>query len=158
MKLIRLQDNTPEIYTYASRDFQLFCRLYDCINNGFIYDTSTMTDLLNTKNCRSNILPLLQTKVGYFSTLKDIDDNTLRLILSGFPILLKNKGSLKAVRYAINIYLKSLGLNLSYSIWKSKDGDENLGIPSHSIVINIDYSFLNTNLLKNLLDYLIPGG
>ena len=158
MKLLRLQDNTPEIYTHESRDFQLFCRLYDCINNGFLYDASTIPSLLDTKKIRSNMLPLLKTKLGYFSNLKNIDDYSLRMILIGFIGLVKNKGSLKAIKQSINLWFKIMDITVSYQVYKSRDGDPDQKIPDHSIVICADYSFEDTSIIVDLLNYLMPAG
>ena len=149
MKLIRLQDNTPSVYTEESRDFQLFCRLYDCVNNGFLYDTDTITNIVDTSNCRSVLLPLLQTKIGFFGDTSTLDDRSLRLILQAFPVLIKNKGSLKAIKYAINVFLKILGIDTAYSI----------SIKDNFIVsINIEYELLDESILNLLLEPIIPAG
>ena len=95
MRLVRLQNNTPNVYTNESRDFQLFCRLYDCVNNGFLYDSDTITDIIDTSMCRSSLLSLLQTKVGFFEDTSQLDDRGLRIILGAYPIIIKNKGSWK---------------------------------------------------------------
>ena len=40
--MLRLENNTPSIYCQKSRDFQLFCRLYDVVNNGVKFDIDSI--------------------------------------------------------------------------------------------------------------------
>ena len=73
--IFRLSENTPEYYQEESLDFQLICRLYDVINNGFLFDSHTISNIINTPVCNSNMLKLLQTKLGFFTQKKLNDDN-----------------------------------------------------------------------------------
>ena len=45
---LRLEDKTPPVYTRESRDFQLFLRLCDCINNMIIDDADNLKNITNT--------------------------------------------------------------------------------------------------------------
>lgn len=160
MPVIRLQNETPEVYVQKSRDFQLLCRLYDCVVNGIQFDISTMIDVTNTRLCRTSMLPLLQTKLGFF-TKKEINDSFLRLILECFPIMIKKKGSLEAVRYAINIFLKLNKISVPFSILYSKDPVtlyNRYEVPSHTIIISINATFQDTSILEELLKYILPFG
>ena len=114
--MIRLQDKTPEVYCSESRDFQLFCRLYDCVVNGIKFDIDTIPDILDAMTCRSSMLQLLQTKVGFF-TNKQLTDDALRYVLTAFPMMVKNKGSLKAVQQAVNVFFKVNGIRSEVQIW-----------------------------------------
>ncbi len=62
MKLIRLQNMVPEVYPNNSRDFQLFCRLYDCVFNGNKFDIDSILDICDTEYIDSKLLRLLQSK------------------------------------------------------------------------------------------------
>lgn len=150
MKLIRLQDNTPDVYSGESRDFQLFCRLYDCVNNGFLYDASTISDIVDTEMCRSTLLPLLQTKVGFFGDTSNLDDRSLRMILEAYPYLIKHKGSLKAIKYAMNVFFKIIGVDKRYGI--------TVDYSNYIITIMIESSLLDTTILKLILEPILPAG
>ena len=153
MPIIRLQDNTPEVYTNQSRDFQLMCRLYDCIVNGVKFDIDSMLYIINTENCISKVLQLLQTKLGFF-TNKDITDEDLRYILQAFPVMIKNKGSLLAIKQAVRVYLKTQHIDTEVLISiKNKNADK-----SYVVQIGIKSSFRDTTVLDEMLRYILPTG
>ena len=160
MKVIRLQDETPEVYTYQSRDFQLLCRVYDCLINSIKFDVDSIKKVSSTKNIRTSLLPLLQTKIGFFSN-SESDDDTLRTILGAFPVIIKKKGSLKAIHECLNTYLKILNLRIPVTITKTEGSMQlyNVTIPEHTIVIGLNTSFQNTaSLFRDLLSYIMPAG
>ena len=160
MNLFRLQNNTPPIYTDESRDFQLFCRLYDCINAGMKFDVDQITGILNAFTCRNTLLPLLQTKLGFFTNMT-VEDVTLRYILDAFPDLLKKKGSLQGIQQAINVFLKTYGVRTDVVVWKYQEGGEhsyNIKADEHTIIISINNSFKNTKVLEELFRYIFPVG
>lgn len=160
MQIIRLQNKTPSIYTEESRDFQLFCRLYDCIINGLLFDSDTISELISTKNCRSNVLRLLQTKLGFF-TLHNFDDNTLRYVLDGFPIMVKNKGSKKAIEYAVNTFLKINNIVSPVTVTfqkKSVTLANGYTVPDHTVVIGIYSSVQDVSVLEEIFKYILPFG
>lgn len=146
--MIRLQQNVPEVYINESRDFQLFCRLYDCINNGVKYDIDTMIDLFDPFKTNDRMLELLCTKVGFFHK-KNIDSVALRYILSAFPYLTKYKGSKKGVEGAVSIILK---INQVYT---------NVTVEINSIEGLVDIKveeYINLEYLDELMEYILPPG
>ena len=102
--MFRLQNNVPSTYIEQSRDFQLFCRLYDCINNGVQFDISTITDILDPIKVNDRVVKLLATRVGFITDI-DIDNTVLRYILSAYPYIIKNKGTRKGIEAAVNAIL-----------------------------------------------------
>ena len=160
MKVIRLQDETPEVYTSQSRDFQLLCRVYDCLINSIKFDVDSIKKISSTRDIRTNLLPLLQTKVGFFSNSRS-DDEALRLLLEVFPFVIKKKGSLKAINEVINAYLKILNLRIPIIITRTTGNTQlyNIDIPEHTIVIGLNTSFQNdSTLFRDLLSYVLPAG
>lgn len=160
MSMIRLQHQTPSVYTEESRDFQLLSRLYDCVINGIQFDVSTMTSILDTKTCRDIMLPLLQTKLGFFSK-KEIDNYSLRYILQTFPDLVKNKGSLKAIKDTIATYLKIINSRSEITIYYVKDGmdlDNGYHVPDNIVLVGINTGFQDMLLLEEIFKYILPVG
>ena len=92
--MFRLQNNTPSYYVNNSRDFQLFCRLYDYINNGVKFDIDSIININDPLKINDRLLNLYGSKVGFF-TNKNINTNVLRRILKAFPYLIKYKGTKK---------------------------------------------------------------
>lgn len=153
MSLIRVQDNVPECYENDSRDFQLIGRLYDCVINGVKFDIDSMLNLSDTMKCNQCILQLLQTKLGFFSDAVLTDDE-LRYTLSAFPIIIKNKGSLKGIKQSVYVFLKANHLTNSAMISVTqKDGSN-----PYSIVIGINAPIMSTTLLDEIFKYILPTG
>lgn len=153
MKLIRTQDNVPEVYVSESRDFQLLCRLYDCVLNGTKLSADEIQFVTDTKFCEARLLPLLQTKLGFF-TNKDITDDELRVVLEAFPFIIKNKGSLLAIKQAMYVYLKAMHLNTDISIEViNKDPSS-----PYTIKVGIRSSWRDTSILDELFRYILPTG
>lgn len=153
MHLIRTQDNVPDVYVRESRDFQLLCRLYDCVVNGAKLSADEIQYLIDTKFCTARLLQLLQTKLGFFTT-HDITDDELRIVLEAFPIIMKNKGSLKAIEQALYVYLKAMHLNTNINITViNKDPNT-----PYTIRIGIQSSWRDTTILDEIFRYILPTG
>lgn len=160
MKFLRLEHEVPEIYAEHSRDFQLLCRLYGFIVNSTKYDVDNIDKIINTHEIRTNLLPLLQTKIGFFSNAS-IDDTALRLVLETFALMVKKKGSLKSIEWAINVFLKILNLRVSIIITKTEAETQfyNINLPDHTIVIGLNSAFRgNASIFGEMLKYLLPAG
>ena len=172
MSLIKVQNMTPEIYTQESRDFQLLCRLYDCVLNGVKFDIDTIPSLVNTKDCRNDILQLLATKIGFF-TDKKFDDTVMRYVLDSFPTIIRNKGSLLSVKETIYMFLRLHSVPSDIEIYYLKTPYSspfsetepcilNTGkMPKpHSLLIRIK-SFKkrpDTTVIDEVFRYIIPAG
>lgn len=152
--MIRLQDNVPEVYVNESRDFQLFCRLYDCINNGVKFDIDSMIYLFDPLKVNNRMLSLLATKAGFFPK-KQLNDMMLRYIISAFPYLMKYKGCKKGIEGAIATVLKADNIYASYSVLIINTDDK--GNPIYEIQILVDQEY-DKAALKELLDYICPIG
>lgn len=110
MPLIRVKDLVPDVYESTSRDFQLISNLKTCVFSVTKEDIDSIVDIINTEHCPDRLLPLLQSRLG-FITDKEFDNRTLRIALSVFPYLIKNKGTLKAIKQAVYAFLKINNLN-----------------------------------------------
>ena len=156
MPLIRLQNNIPQIYTDKSRDFQLLCKAYDCIFNGIKFDIDTLTDTINTKKCNTMLLSLLQTKLGFF-TNNDITDDDMRYVLLAFPIIIKNKGSLKAIKQTLNVFLKLNHIKTGVYVSIINKASITTEDP-YSIRIGIESDLKDVTVLNDIFKYILPTG
>lgn len=159
MSIIRVENNVPETYCNRSRDFQLLCRLFTCVVNDTKFNIDTMLELINSHLCRADILQLLQTKLGFFSD-KYITDEELRLVLEAFPIIVKNKGSLKSIKQAVNVFLKCKKINTSVQvIYTTKETIiQGINVDAHSLVIGIESYLQDITILKEIFKYILPVG
>ena len=151
MSFIKIENNVPETYCNRSRDFQLLCRLFTCIINDTKFSIDTMLELVNSHLCRSDMLQLLQTKLGFFSD-KYITDEQLRLVLEAFPVIVKNKGSLKSIKQAVNVFLKCNKINTSVQVvYTTKPTTiQGITVDEHSLVIGIESYLQDITILKEI--------
>ena len=164
MAIFRLQEHTPDVYPRKSRDFQLLCNVFDCMNNGVKFDIDSIRDITNTDLCNERVLNYLQTKLGFFSN-KSINTNAQRLILKAFPYLIKNKGSRKGIEQAIQVFLKTQGVQGHTKVQtfnKEVSIDAKSGINKLSniyvVELGIQSKLLDTTILDEILKYIIPAG
>lgn len=159
--MILLENCVPPVYVEESRDFQFFLRAYNVVFNMVKQDTDTLQYLTNTKECETRILPLLKTKLGFFTNY-DMDDTMLRWILRGFPYMVKNKGSLESIRQAVYTFLKALNIKTKIIIKaigaeeETVEGSINVG--DHTILIAIESAVQNFYVLEELFRYIMPIG
>lgn len=146
--MFRLQNNVPEYYVNESRDFQLFCRLFDTTFSGALFNAENVVSSTNAKECNQLILPILAYKVGFFD-YESIPNDALRLIISAFPYIIRNKGSEKAIQDCINLYLR----------YKHESSiDTKIEFTSDHVTITMEKSFSDIYILETLLSYVLPAG
>ena len=115
MSIFRLQEHTPDVYPRKSRDFQLLCNLFDCMNGGIKFDIDSIRDITDTDLCNERLLNYLQTKLGFFTT-KPLNLYAQRVILKSFPYLINNKFSKKGIIQSIRLFLRSQVINSQVKI------------------------------------------
>lgn len=146
--MIRLQDLTPEVYYRQSRDFQFIGRLYDIVLNYSKTNATNLYQLPIGDNMNEQLLNLLALTLG-FKTTKNYNSRQLLAICSVLPEIMRNKGSLNALIIAANALLTAEGIDqaLDYVIK-----------PKQSITLYVSQQLTDLNLLKDLLDYILPAG
>lgn len=160
MKQFRISENVPDVYPRKSRDFQLFCAIFDCLFGELKYNIDSIIDITNTSQCNERLLPLLQTKLGFF-TKEKISGEDLRLILRAFPTIVRNKGSKTGIIQAVQVYLKLFGLDVDSEVTitnkvftEGKYDDEK----SYIVDIAVSDKLTDTSILTEILKYVIPAG
>lgn len=146
--MFRLQDNVPNVYVNESRDFQLFCRIYDYVNNAVMVDISSILNILDPLVIDDSLLQLYCAKIGFFTKL-DISSDILRKILKAFPLMMKYKGTETAAAIAIAVLLRSQ--TTEREVFQ-------LLIKNSQLNIYINILFENENILKELFKYILPVG
>lgn len=146
--MFRVEKNVPDVYIQESRDFQLFARLYDLVFQSCRFNIDSMENVTDTLRCNDALLPLLSTKVGFFTKIQYTDQN-YRYILAAFPYIIRYKGSLKGVQLVANLFENIM--NITVKVEQSKDKQ---GI---TILFEED-SPPNVELFYNLLEYIRPTG
>lgn len=157
MNHFRLVKNVPDIYVKESRDFQLFCNIFDLWNNAVKFNIDSILSILNTDDCPDKLLPLLKTKLGFF-TDTDIPNAQLRVILKNFPYMVRKKGCRKGIYQAILTYLKCLHINTDCSISiLNTNYSQPIG-GNYIIEVGMNRISDDIYILKELFRYILPPG
>lgn len=154
--MIKTQTLTPEVYYNQSRDFQFLGRLYDVVFNYL----KTEIDLIrsfpldNTQDTR--FLELILKTLGFRNT-RQYQLNQLRAVASGWISIIKNKGSLAAIKQAIGLILRVQDISNKYDIEVITDKDV-FDIPTVVIKMKDLISSEESSLLEEILNYILPVG
>lgn len=157
--MIDLIKMTPEVYSEESRDFQLLCKIGDFVYNSVKYECDSIPNILDTNKIKGSFLPLLQTKLGFFSSSFMTDDE-LRMVLNIFPQLIKLKGSDLAIKYLLNACLKLYNISAQFNI-EQVNGSATIGnihLDNFSILVGINKVISISNIVQELMEYIMPPG
>lgn len=161
--MIKIRNNVPDVYVRKSRDFQLLCNVFDCMNMAVKFDIDSIDNLTNTALCNENVLPLLQNNLGFFTNL-NLTGKDLRTILKSFPYLIRNKGTVTGIKQAIQLFLKVVDTDRATNIEiinnKTHRTALNYNITDLLYVVNINIknNIIDTTILTEILKYIIPAG
>lgn len=155
--MFRLQDNVPEIYVQESRDFQLFTRLYDSVFGGVKFSIDSLRYATSTKECDNSLLELLKTKLGLYTDLQ-LSDTELRYVLDAFPLIMRYKGSYRAIKYIINLFQRiTKDNNTKYTCLIINKDSSNLH-QDYTIQFRFSQHQKHDALLMELIRLVIPTG
>lgn len=146
-KLIKFQDLTPEVYYKKSRDFQYIGRLFDLVLNNAKMNTDIISSLPLNPDMDPRLLDLLALTLG-FKSKHEYNTKQLAALCSIFPFVLRNKGSKLAIETACNALLNAEGITKGASI----------EVNNQTISIFLPSELSDLNLLKDLLNYILPAG
>ena len=147
--MIDFYKKIPEYYNNESRDFQIFTRVFDLVENSLKFDIDSINTILDTDSINNSYLDSAAKKVGFFES-ENYPDHILRFIISAFPYIIKYKGSLEGITRAAQAFLKINGIKDKPLI--EIDNDKYL------IKIGIQSTIFDISLLKVILKYILPTG
>jgi hypothetical protein len=150
--MFRVQDNVPEVYVNQSRDFQLFCHLYDLVFTGVRYSIDSMGYLTDSNRCNRNTVGLLMKKLGMFDDI-NISEQELKLLLSAFPSIIRNKGNITAIEYVIRVFHRIASIPSSQFFMDVSKFNDN-----YVIEIRLADSSKYIDLIRDILKYVVPSG
>ena len=154
-KIIYFDEKFPNYYMDGSRDFQLLARLLTLVLNSSKVEADSLLYLNDAKLISDKLLPLLQTKVGFWTSYQFTNDQ-LRFVCEIFDLLIRKKGSRDGIVGAIELFLKTVHIATDFNILIiNKD---NTGKNVYEIQIGINYFYHDYTLLLEVLKYIIPTG
>lgn len=142
-----VENNVPDVYVNESKDFQLISRLYDLVIQSTRFSIDSMDNISDTLLCNNVLLPLIGTKVGFFTQSKHTDA-TLRKVLAAFPYIMKYKGSKEGLYLVLNLFERITNTKVSL---QETDDPNNIIIRFYNYMINVE-------LLYELIEYIRPTG
>jgi len=145
--MISLQNLTPEVYYKQSRDFQFIGRLYDIVLNSVKTNADMIYDIPKASAAGSKMIDLLALTLGFKQT-HEYNINQLVAICSILPTILRNKGT----EYALNMICQAV-LTAEGITAKSE-----VVVNDYHIYLYIPQLLSDINLVRDLLDYVIPAG
>lgn len=148
---LKLEQNTPEIYSEKSRDFQLLCRILNVFLNALIEQSSKIAYNTDNDTLDERLLYLEARKLG-FTTHKYFPPNILRNICENFPQLIRRKGTKQAMLDAVYTILSANNLVTVLEIGESNEGDHY----TYNIVSNVSDDEIN--YIAELLSFIVPAG
>ena len=149
--MIKLQNYTPEIYYKESRDFQFIGRLFDLVLNSVKTEADLLYHIPLSTESDERLLDLLAMTLG-FKPKHQYNARQLKALCSVFTEILRNKGSIKALKIACEALFNAMDINqaLDYDFTdKNSHIELNLYVPTELEDISI---------LSDLLTYVLPAG
>ena len=147
--MIRLQDTTPKVYYEQSRDFQYIGRLFDIVLNSVKTNADLLYTLPISDNSDKRLVDLMTLTLG-FKSKHNYNVKQLSALCSAFASIIKNKGSITGISTAVNTLISAEGITQEF---ECEFLDNNT-----TIRIYLPMELTDTNLLKDLLVYILPAG
>ena len=148
--MIQLRKLTPNVYYDHSRDFQFIGRLYDMVLNSVKTNTDMIYSLPLSEDSDTKLLDLMTMTFG-FKSKHNYNIQQLKSLCACFAKVIRNKGNIKSIQDACNALLGAEGIKETVHI---KIDPEN---PT-SIKLYAPEELSDMNLLKDLLNYILPAG
>lgn len=156
----RLENNVPNIYTEVSRDFQLFCKLFNIYLGANLNRAYTVPYILDVDKCDESLLYALANMQG-FVTDKYIPPNILRSICKVFPFCIKRKGTKRAIEVMSQAVLSTDRLVYQVSVDLVREEVDGNGDSKTVYKIYIQCNTTQVGYipyLKEALRFIIPAG
>lgn len=156
----QLENNVPNIYTEVSRDFQLFCKIFDIYLGANLNRACTVPYILDVDKCDESLLYALANMQG-FVTDKYTPPNVLRSICKVFPFCIKRKGTKEAIEVMSQAVLSTdrLVYRVSVDLVREEIDEKRNSKAVYKIYIQCNTTQIGyIPYLKEALRFIIPAG
>lgn len=144
--MIKVQNQVPSVYPNISRDFQYISWLFNIVLNSVKHNVDDMYELPKSKD--QKLTELLALTLG-FKIRRNYDQAQLAAIVNALPVLLRYKGTEKALQIAGESLIKASGTTGQFKINVLDNGVLEIIIPK---------DILDITLFIDLLPYIAPAG
>lgn len=146
--MIDVIKQTPAVYSKESRDYQVIARLYTALFNiskMYIDNLDIWSDNIDNK------LTTLRARTLNFVNDHDWDLDDLEAVTSCFKYLMRNKGTVAALKYVISILMKIERVD-------GKISSDTVSYRDNMLTIRIEKSIMTLGIMEDLVKYLLPAG
>ena len=144
--MINFSNQVPSVYSNASRDFQYLGWLINVVLNSVKHNIDDIYGLPNTSG-DTKLAELLAATLG-FKIKRNYDKKQLVALSAVLPIVLRYKGTLKAIRIAAEALVMAAG----------SLGDISVSAEGAEVTVVLPKDLVDTALFLDLLDYILPAG
>lgn len=148
--MIDVYRSTPQIYYDNSRDFQFIARTLEALANHCKTAADMVVDSPFDSNTDVKLLPLLAKTLGFDGSHR-YSDVEFRAICSSFVEIMRSKGTFKAIRKTVELFMTAKGVSGDYEVGYD-DADKT------TIIVRIPSEIIDTTLLEDVFDYILPAG
>ena len=145
--MIKFFDTVPTIYPKTSRDFQFLGRLIDVVLNDVKHNVDGLYNLPSNTN-NPKLTELLASTLG-FKAKRNYDQAQLVTIIKILPLIIKYKGSKRALEIICEAILHTTG---TFGVTRVVTKKPN------QVTITLPEELKDTTLLVDLLPYILPAG
>lgn len=149
--MIKTLKNVPDIYSVESRDFQVLGRTFDVIFNSILTDSEIINHSPLSDNSDERLIDLLTLTLGFKSRHK-YNVKQLTALCSTLMKVLRWKGTVPGIKLAVNTLLGAEGISDSATVEPPNE------LNDQTLVIYLPLDLQDTNLLNDLLSYILPAG
>lgn len=147
--MIDIVKQTPLEYSKQSRDYQVIARLYTALFNY----SKMYVDSMNVWNDDiDNKLTTLRARSLNFIPDHSWDLDDLEAITSCFKYLVRNKGTVTALEYCINILMKIEKIDSEIRANLVTIDDQ------YNVIIRVPDNLITLGIVEDLVKYLLPAG
>lgn len=157
--MIRTVNLVPSVYYNRSRDFQALGRVYDIVFNYLKTNIDIISNISASDTVDEKLLDLVASTLG-FKQMHNYNIKHLRGLCSIFMYIVRNKGTVKAIKTVADMLLHIEGISgeAYIEVERTKLINGDIANISPIICIYVPKQLTNTTLLTDVLDYVIPAG
>ena len=147
--MIKTETSVPETYYRDSRDFQFLGRVFDAALNSYITNSEMVGTNPFSYNFNTKLIDLLTLTLG-FKSRHHYNINQLTAMCAALTEALRWKGTKKSIQLAADALLKAEGV--------AEPAVVDVNEETSTVTIFLPIGLADTNLLNDMLDYILPAG
>lgn len=156
--MVKAREQLPGVYTRESRDFQLFARLMDAVENDVRASAASLRNDPLTPGTDGRMLDLVASTIGFWQSHK-YDSRDMRALCASFKSIMARKGTKAAIEDTVRLLLQAQGItSQALVVMTTSSGTGSARTYPYKVELYIPAQALDAVLLEDMLDYVLPTG